>query len=91
MPARPHTPRRRPAPKKRRPVITSRSGVRSVGHEAERAADAKQRLKEGPVPAPTVTRAMKRAGAEVLQSAPELYPEELAELVYRAMAAKGGA
>jgi hypothetical protein len=34
---------------------------------------------------------MKRAGAEVLQGAPELYPEELAELVYRAMAAKGGA
>jgi hypothetical protein len=33
---------------------------------------------------------MRRAGAEVLQSAPELYPEELAELIYRAMAAKRG-
>jgi hypothetical protein len=33
---------------------------------------------------------MRRAGAEVLQSAPELYPEELAELIYRAMTAKKG-
>jgi hypothetical protein len=34
-----------------------------------------------------VTAAMKRAGAEVIEGASELYAEELAERIYRAMAA----
>jgi hypothetical protein len=34
-----------------------------------------------------VTSAMRRAGANVIEGTPELYPEDLAELVFRAMAA----
>jgi hypothetical protein len=36
-----------------------------------------------------ITAAMKRAGAEVIEGAPELYAEEQAERIYRAMAAAG--
>jgi hypothetical protein len=35
------------------------------------------------------TAAMKRAGAEVIEGASELYAEERAERIYRAMAAAG--
>jgi hypothetical protein len=34
-----------------------------------------------------LTAAMKRAGAQAIEGAPELYPEKLAERIYRAMAA----
>jgi hypothetical protein len=34
-----------------------------------------------------VNGSMKRAGAEAIEGAPELYPEKLAERIYRAMAA----
>ena len=34
-----------------------------------------------------VNGSMKRAGAEAIEGAPELYPEKLAQRIYRAMAA----
>jgi hypothetical protein len=42
------------------------------------------------VPALRVTAAMKRAGTEVLNGAPEMYSEELVAEIYKAMVVAGG-